>query len=56
MTAVAQACYGFGLTMSEKKIETMLLQPTTASKASLLIEEAGQRYAQTRRHVASGDD
>ncbi|CAB1108585.1 unnamed protein product [Ectocarpus sp. CCAP 1310/34] len=54
MTIIVEVFGEFGLTLSEKKTETLLMRakdkPTTSQPASpppLTIEAAGQRYAQT---------
>ena len=55
MGVIVVACQEFGLTVSEKKTETMHLwsHPHTASNA-LRIEAAGQRYKQTTEFVYLG--
>ena len=53
MTIIVEVFRGFGLTASEKKTETLLMQvkdnqpPPRPSPPPLVIQAAGQRYAQT---------
>ena len=46
MTAIVEKCDAFGLTVSEKKTETMVLRPPGEPAQQLIIQAAGQRYAQ----------
>ena len=45
MTAIVEKCDAFGLTVSEKT-ETMVLRPPGEPAQQLMIQAAGQRYAQ----------
>ena len=56
MTVIVTAFEAAGLTVSQKKTETMLLQtPDQAPCTSpLVIEAAGQRYRQTTQFFLSG--
>ena len=49
MTAIVEKCAAFGLTVSEKKTETMVLRPPEESAQQLMIQSAEQRYAQKER-------
>ena len=46
MTAILEKCGAFGLTVSEKKTETMILCLPGEPAQQLIIQAAGQRYAQ----------
>ena len=56
MTVIVTVFEAAGLTVSEKKTETMLLRtPNQAPQTSpLVIEAAGQRYRQTMQFFVPG--
>ena len=54
MTAVMEVCGAYGLTVAEKKTETMVMRPPHHAQDDLEIEAAGQRYAQTDQFVYLG--
>jgi len=45
MTATVEKYHAFGLTMSKKKTETMVLRPPGKPVRQLMIQAAGKRYA-----------
>ena len=55
MTVIVAVLATAGLTVSEKKTETMLLRARchTSQAPLLVIESAGERYRQTIQHVLS---
>ena len=55
MTVIVQVCHKFGLTVSEKKTETMCLRtPRVQTTVNVKVEAAGQKYKQTDRFVYLG--
>ena len=54
MHVVVKVCGAFGLTVSEKKTETMCMPPPRTSTATVEVEAAGQRYRQTDSFVYLG--
>ena len=54
MTAIVEKCDAFGLTVSEKKTETIVLRPPGEPAQQLMIQAAGQRYAQKERFTYLG--
>ena len=54
MTAVVEVCGAYGLTVAERKTETMVMRPPHYAQADLEIVAAGQRYAQTDQFVYLG--
>ena len=55
MTAVVEVCGAFGLTVAERKTETMVMRPPHHAQEDLEIVAAGQRYAQTEQLIYLGD-
>ena len=51
MTAVVEVCGAYGLTVAERKTETMVMRPPHHVQEDLQIVAAGQRYAQTEQFV-----
>ena len=49
MTAIVEKCDAFGLTVSEKKTDTMVLRPPGEPTQQLMIQAVRQRYAQKER-------
>ena len=45
MTAVVEVCGAYGLTVAERKTETMVMRPPHHAQEGLEIVAAGQRYA-----------
>ena len=54
MTAIVEECDAFGLTVSEKKSETMILHPPGEPAQQLMIQATRQRYAQKERFAYLG--
>ena len=54
MTAIVRVCEAFGLTVAEKKTETVYLRYPGAAEQALVIEAAGQTYQQTDTFVYLG--
>ena len=54
MTALVEVCGAYGLTVAERKTETMVMRPPHHAQEDLEIVAAGQRYAQTEQFVYLG--
>ena len=54
MTAVVEVCGAYGLTVAERKTETMVMRPPHHAQEDLKIVAASQRYAQTDQFVYLG--
>ena len=54
MAVIVEVCKSFGLTVSEKKTETMCMPARGEEPAKLEIKAAGQEYAQTGQFVYLG--
>ena len=54
MTAVVEVCGAYGLTVTEKKTETMVVSPPHHAQEDLQIVAAGQRYTQTEQFIFPG--
>ena len=54
MTAIVEVCRAYGLTVAERKTETMMMRPPHHAQEDLEIVAAGQRYAQTEQFVYLG--
>ena len=52
MTAVVEVCGAYGLTVEERKTETMVMHPPHHAQEDLEIVTAGQRYGQTEQFVS----
>ena len=44
MTAMVELCGAYGLTVAERKTETMIMRPLHHAQEGLEIVAAGQRY------------
>ena len=51
IVTIVEKCDAFGLTVSEKKTETMVLRPPGEPALQLMIQAAAQRYAQKERFI-----
>ena len=56
MTEVVEVYGAYGLTVAERKTETMIMRPPHQEQERLEIVTAGQRYAQTEQFVYLGDN
>ena len=54
MTAVVEVCEAYGLTVAERKTETMVMRPPHHAQEDLEIVTAGQRYDKIEQFVYLG--
>ena len=54
MTAVLEVCGAYGLTVVERKTETMIMRPQHHAQKGLEIVAAGELYAQTEQFIYLG--
>ena len=54
MTAVVEVCGAYGLTVAERKKETMVIRPRHHAQEGREIVAVGQRYTQTEQFVYLG--